>query len=104
MTAPESAETRRYRLALESLTVGGSEYHKDPERCVAAIRARFELEHRVTIAAKKAEKALQATLEAIRATEATACDRLPDPEEDCDCGGCSLLRARRTPETTHAED
>lgn len=32
------AEADRYRLALESLTPGGSEYHRNPERCVAAVQ------------------------------------------------------------------
>lgn len=31
-------DAERYRLALESLTPGGSEYHRDPERCVEVVR------------------------------------------------------------------
>jgi hypothetical protein len=34
-------ETERYRLALESLTPGGSEFVRDPERCVAYVRDVF---------------------------------------------------------------
>lgn len=35
-----------YRLALEGLTPGGSEFYKDIERCVAHIRDRFDSGHR----------------------------------------------------------
>lgn len=40
------AEREKYRLALESVTVGGSEFHRDPERCVAHIRERYDSAHR----------------------------------------------------------
>lgn len=36
------SECRRYRLALESLTPGGSEFFENPQRCVEHIRERFE--------------------------------------------------------------
>lgn len=38
-------ELKKYRLALEGLTPGGSEFHKDPERCVAYVRDRFDSGH-----------------------------------------------------------
>ena len=38
---------------------------------------------------------LEATVAAFRESESTACDRLPDPDEHCDCEGCSILRERR---------
>ena len=46
-------DRKRYRLALESLTVGGSEYHEDPERCVAHVRERQESQHRAIVKFKR---------------------------------------------------
>ena len=37
-----SGEEETYRLALENLTPGGSEFHRNPERCVEHIRKRLK--------------------------------------------------------------
>jgi len=41
------AELERYKLALESLTPGGSEFSDSPERCVEFVRSREKLPARI---------------------------------------------------------
>ena len=33
---------KRYKKALEGLTVGGSEYYNNPERCASDVKARID--------------------------------------------------------------
>ena len=37
----------RYKRALEGLTVGGSEYYNNPERCAEDIRHRLDRQHEI---------------------------------------------------------
>ena len=42
MNQIEEVLLRRYKRALEGLTVGGSEYYNNPERCAEDIRNRLD--------------------------------------------------------------
>jgi len=42
MNQIEEVLLRRYKRALEGLTVGGSEYYNNPERCAEDIRHRLD--------------------------------------------------------------
>lgn len=50
------------RLALESLTPGGSEYFRDPERCVAVIRETRESQRKLLVEAVCRAKELRSTI------------------------------------------
>lgn len=45
----EASETRKWRLALNSLTPGGSEFADDSERCVQHIKGTRQMQHRLAI-------------------------------------------------------
>ena len=47
------------RKALESLTPGGSEYFRDPERCVSCVRDRFKTGHEAKKELVKLRKSLR---------------------------------------------
>ena len=54
----EAPETRRWRLALNSLTPGGSEFVDDPERCVQFVKWAQDTEHKAMLMyAKRAHDA-----------------------------------------------
>lgn len=59
MDQSESEETRKYRLALESLTPGGSEYYKNPEQCVEFVKTIRQDQHKKIIEEVKCRKELE---------------------------------------------
>jgi hypothetical protein len=66
-SAQVEAERDKWRIAMENLTPGGSEFHKDLDRCVAHIRERFDTEHRWMLKAVADKKAAEAELVKLRA-------------------------------------
>ena len=59
-------EGDKYRLALESLTPQGSEYVRNPERCVAYVRDRNDIHHRQILDATKRQRELERSLDQVR--------------------------------------
>ena len=47
MNQIEEVLLNRYRKALEGLTVGGSEYYNNPERCAEDIRHRLDRQYEI---------------------------------------------------------
>jgi hypothetical protein len=84
----------RYDHALQSLTPGGSEFVRDPERCVQTVTELRRGEHAAMVKAIMDRRKL---VEALRkyGKHHVDCDGRPgihlDGDEDCDCGFYAAL-------------
>ena len=70
------AEVRRYDLALQSLTPGGSEFVRDPERCVEFVRQARDEEHKALMAAKAKVKRMREAGDKLRDALNTISDEM----------------------------
>lgn len=66
--AAAEAERKRYDMALQSLTPGGSEYVSDPERCVEHVRERLHAQHDLIKKWKLAKDVAERDAEYLRET------------------------------------
>lgn len=53
------SEAEKYRLALEELTPGGSEFYKNPKRCISYIQDRFEFGHKAKVEAVRLRRVIE---------------------------------------------
>ena len=65
--AEAEVERKRFDVALQSLTPGGSEYVNDPERCVAVVRQIRDSHHKLIRESIKARKAAESRSSALEA-------------------------------------
>ena len=88
------AERRKWAIALQSLTPGGSEF-QTPEACVAMVRQRRDDDHRRLVAAVKARKAAENALEQARMTARTVAEQRDNCAEVCERLEARLAEAER---------
>lgn len=91
----EHPETRRYRLALESLTPGGSEFVKDPEACVRFVRERRAAQKRAAFNAIKRQRAAEQERDALRAALEEEIERLGHDGNTPGCVKCVMVNRLR---------
>jgi hypothetical protein len=101
-SAQVEAERDKWRIAMENLTPGGSEFHKDLDRCVTYVRERFDMEHKWVLKAVADKKAVESELvklrEALRWIPVQ--EKLPEQGKEVLAGGFITAKFRDGTENT----